>query len=64
MKASVAMMLTAIDILRDLDAFGRPIVWLINTEEEVGSPVSRQLYRILGQGVIYSSLSRTASAAK
>jgi glutamate carboxypeptidase len=42
MKASVAMMLTAIDILRDLDAFDRPIVWLINTEEEVGSPVSRR----------------------
>jgi glutamate carboxypeptidase len=40
MKASVAMMLTALDILRDLSLM-RPIVWLINTEEEVGSPVSR-----------------------
>ena len=41
MKASVAIMLTALDILSELDAFNRPIVWLINTEEEVGSPVSR-----------------------
>jgi len=42
MKASVAMMLTALDILSELNAVGRPIVWLVNTEEEVGSPVSRQ----------------------
>ena len=41
MKASVAIMLSALDILSELDAFNRPIVWLINTEEEVGSPVSR-----------------------
>lgn len=49
MKASVAMMLTALDILRELDAFGRPITWLINTEEEVGSPVSRSLIESLAQ---------------
>jgi len=41
MKASAAMMFTALDILRDLDISHRPIVWTINTEEEVGSPVSR-----------------------
>jgi glutamate carboxypeptidase len=41
MKASVAMMLTALDILSDIGAKRRPITWLINTEEEVGSPVSR-----------------------
>jgi len=41
MKASVAMMLTALDILIDTDSIRRPITWLINTEEEVGSPVSR-----------------------
>lgn len=49
MKASVAMMLTALDILREIDGFGRPIVWLINTEEEVGSPVSRQHIESLAQ---------------
>ncbi len=43
MKASVAMMLTALDILREIGAHGRPITWLVNTEEEVGSPVSRPL---------------------
>ncbi|MCO5175521.1 MAG: M20 family metallopeptidase [Thermomicrobiales bacterium] len=41
MKASAAMMLTALDILHDLNATHRTIVWTINTEEEVGSPVSR-----------------------
>lgn len=41
MKASVAMMLSALDILIDTDSMRRPITWLINTEEEVGSPVSR-----------------------
>jgi glutamate carboxypeptidase len=41
MKASAAMMLTALDILNDLGIDHRPIVWTINTEEEVGSPVSR-----------------------
>ncbi|HUG16054.1 MAG TPA: M20 family metallopeptidase [Thermomicrobiales bacterium] len=41
MKASVAMMLSALDVLRGLSATRRPVVWLINTEEEVGSPVSR-----------------------
>jgi glutamate carboxypeptidase len=41
MKASAAMMLTALDILNDLSIEHRPIVWTINTEEEVGSPVSR-----------------------
>ncbi len=41
MKASVAMMLSAIDILQKRNLTDRPIVWLINTEEEVGSPASR-----------------------
>ena len=41
MKASVAMMFTALDILREQQRQHRPIVWLVNTEEEVGSPVSR-----------------------
>ena len=41
MKASVAMMLTALDILNDLSLSSRPVTWIINTDEEVGSPVSR-----------------------
>jgi glutamate carboxypeptidase len=41
MKASAAMMFTALDILTELKIEHRPIVWTINTEEEVGSPVSR-----------------------
>ncbi|MEX2315194.1 MAG: M20 family metallopeptidase, partial [Thermomicrobiales bacterium] len=41
MKASAAMMFTALDILKELSIEHRPIVWTINTEEEVGSPVSR-----------------------
>ena len=43
MKASVAMMLSAVDILHELELPHRPIVWTINTEEEVGSPVSREV---------------------
>jgi glutamate carboxypeptidase len=41
MKASVAMMLQALTFLRENDVAHRPLTWLINTEEEVGSPVSR-----------------------
>ena len=43
MKASVAMMLTALDILADTGLDHRQIVWTVNTEEEVGSPVSRSV---------------------
>ena len=42
MKASVAMMLQALSFLAEDSIEHRPITWLINTEEEVGSPVSRQ----------------------
>lgn len=43
MKASVAMMLSSLDVLGELRLDHRPIVWTINTEEEVGSPVSREV---------------------
>lgn len=43
MKASVAMFLEAMRWLREHGLAHRPIRWLINTEEEVGSPVSRPL---------------------
>lgn len=43
MKAGVAMALTAIEILRTIEAEHRPIVMLLNSDEEVGSPVSRPI---------------------
>ncbi|GBD19399.1 Carboxypeptidase G2 [bacterium HR27] len=43
MKASVAMFLEAVRLLHERGLAHRPIRWLINTEEEVGSPVSRPL---------------------
>lgn len=47
MKASVAMMLTALDTLNELNLQNRPITWIINTDEEVGSPVSRPVLEAL-----------------
>ena len=43
MKAAVAMLLTATDVLRDLAVPHRPLVWTINTDEEIGSPASRPI---------------------
>jgi glutamate carboxypeptidase len=42
MKAGVVMALTAISILRELNAL-RPVILLLNSEEEIGSPVSRPI---------------------
>jgi glutamate carboxypeptidase len=47
MKASAAMMLTALDIIDELRLQSRPLVWIVNTEEEVGSPVSRPVLESL-----------------
>lgn len=41
MKAGVSMAITAIENLRTIEAEYRPIVMLLNCDEEVGSPVSR-----------------------
>jgi len=41
MKAGVAMALTALAILRDGGGLRRPVILLLNSEEEIGSPVSR-----------------------
>ncbi|HET9015822.1 MAG TPA: M20 family metallopeptidase [Thermomicrobiaceae bacterium] len=49
MKASVAMMLEALALIRERGAAHRPIAWLINTEEEVGSPASRALIESLAR---------------
>ncbi len=41
MKAGVAMALAGLAILKDKRMLSRPIILLLNSEEEVGSPVSR-----------------------
>jgi len=41
MKAGVAMAFTAIEMLAEADLLNREVVLLLNSEEEVGSPVSR-----------------------
>ncbi len=43
MKAGVAMALTALEFLREEDALNRPVVLLLNGDEEVGSAVSRPI---------------------
>jgi glutamate carboxypeptidase len=43
MKAGVAMALNALKCLRELDALNRPVTLLLNSDEEVGSPVSRPI---------------------
>lgn len=43
MKAGVAMGLTALATLRDLDALPRPVIFLLNSDEEVGSTASRPI---------------------
>lgn len=49
MKAGVAMALTAIDILREQEMLKRPAVLLLNSDEEVGSNVSRPLIEKLAR---------------
>lgn len=53
MKASVAMMLSAMDVVEELALSPRPLVWMINTEEEVGSPVSRPVLERLAREAEY-----------
>ena len=49
MKAGVAMALTAIEMLAEADLLDREIVLLLNSEEEIGSPVSRAITERLAQ---------------
>jgi glutamate carboxypeptidase len=49
MKAGVAMAFTAIEMLREAGLFEREIVLLLNSDEEVGSPVSRPITERLAQ---------------
>lgn len=41
MKAGVVMGLTALEALRESDSLARPVIFLLNGDEEVGSTVSR-----------------------
>jgi len=47
MKAGVAMALTALEMLVEADLLGKEIVFLLNSDEEVGSPVSRPITEAL-----------------
>lgn len=49
MKASVAMMLEAMRSIQERNVEHRPIKWLINTEEEMGSPASRPVIEELAK---------------
>ncbi|HEY1768094.1 MAG TPA: M20 family metallopeptidase [Terracidiphilus sp.] len=55
MKAGIAMALTAVEILSEAGALKREIVLLLNSDEEVGSPVSRPTTERLaaGCGAVY-----------
>lgn len=50
MKAGVAMALTALELLLEADLLEREVVVLLNSEEEVGSPVSRPVTERLARG--------------
>jgi glutamate carboxypeptidase len=43
MKSGVIMALTAVQALLELDTFSRPVILLLHSDEEVGSPCSRAL---------------------
>jgi glutamate carboxypeptidase len=43
MKAGVAMGLTAVEILQEKEELQRPVIFLLNSDEEVGSTVSRSI---------------------
>jgi glutamate carboxypeptidase len=49
MKAGVAMALTAIEMLDEAELLDREIVLSLNSEEEIGSPVSRPITERLAQ---------------
>ena len=53
MKASLAMMIQALTFLNERKSDHRPITWLINTEEEIGSPVSRPVIEQLARESAY-----------
>jgi glutamate carboxypeptidase len=50
MKAGVAMAFTAIELLGEVGLFNRELVLLLNSDEEVGSPISRPITERLAAG--------------
>lgn len=50
MKAGVAMAFTAIELLAESGALSREVILLLNSDEEVGSPVSRPITERLALG--------------
>jgi glutamate carboxypeptidase len=50
MKTGAAMALTAIEMLNEANLLNREIVLLLNSEEEIGSPVSRPITEELAKG--------------
>ena len=55
MKAGVAMAFTAIEMLAEASQLNQEIILLLNSEEEIGSPVSRPITETLAQqcGAVY-----------
>lgn len=55
MKAGVAMALTAIELLKEAELLEREVVLLLNSDEEIGSPVSRAITEKLARecGAVY-----------
>jgi glutamate carboxypeptidase len=49
MKVGVAMALTAVEMLSEADLLNRGIVLLLNSDEEIGSPVSRPITESLAR---------------
>ncbi len=52
MKAGVAMGLTAIEALRATETLQRPVIFLLNSDEEVGSTVSRPITEKSARGCV------------
>jgi len=49
MKSGVVMAMEAVAALRELELLDRPVVLLLNSEEEIGSPVSRAITERVAQ---------------
>ena len=49
MKAGVAMALTAVEILSEADLLTREMILLLNSDEEIGSPISRPITESLAR---------------
>ena len=50
MKAGVAMAITSLSVLKELGRMNRPVILLLNSEEEIGSPASRPVTEKIAAG--------------